>query len=81
MNSAVGGISLDDVSEPQAVPLLFEADAPIRSFHGGMRDISLGRHYGQTNTMFLDGHARTLTSTPNETFQWTPKKQVKSKGE
>jgi prepilin-type processing-associated H-X9-DG protein len=78
MNAAMSGLSYADVEEPATSLLLFEADAPIRSFAGGAKDVAQARHNGAPNVSFADGHVKHANSYYLKTLNWTPK-AVKSK--
>ena len=52
--------------------LLFDADAPIRSFAGGAKDVAYGRHYGLPNLAFADGHAKSANVIFQKTLNWVP---------
>ena len=60
MNAALGGALLDDIEQPSETILLFEADAPRRSFAGGVGDVAWVRHTFRPAFTFADGHARNM---------------------
>jgi prepilin-type processing-associated H-X9-DG protein len=71
VNAALGGCSLSQVAAPADTVLLFEADAPVRSFAGGVQDLAWRRHGGAPNIGFLDGHARYANAFVQKKLLWT----------
>jgi prepilin-type processing-associated H-X9-DG protein len=58
-NAALGGAREDQIEAPVKTVILFEADAPSRSFSGGLRDVAARRHGGvASNVVFADGHQK-----------------------
>jgi prepilin-type processing-associated H-X9-DG protein len=58
MNGALGGLPSSRIVAPADTVLLFDADAPRRSFAGGPGDIASTRHGGAPNVAFADGHVK-----------------------
>lgn len=73
MNQAVGGLSYSDLLNLEKTPLLFEADAPRRSFVGGEHDVALSRHSGMTNIFYPSMGVRPILSTALNSLNWKPK--------
>jgi prepilin-type processing-associated H-X9-DG protein len=72
MNAALGGISMSMIDAPANTVLLFDAEAPIRSFAGGARDVARRRHNGAPNVALADGHARGANVFVLEKLKWVP---------
>lgn len=60
MNAAIGSASPASFAAPQETALLFDADAPTRSFSGGERDVAWERHSESPYIGFVDGHAKSV---------------------
>jgi prepilin-type processing-associated H-X9-DG protein len=74
MNAALSGVSMSDMEVAQVNVLLFEADAPNRSFAGGVQDVARERHDGAPNFAFADGHAKSANAfVREELLNWTLK--------
>lgn len=74
MNKNVGGLVGDDIDRPADIVLLFEADAPIRSYSGGLIDVTKERHYGYSNIAFVDGHVKKFNAIGLQALVWLPEK-------
>jgi len=75
MNAAVAGASWSELANEDytKIPVLFEADAPVLSFSGGMKDVAKFRHAGRSNITFMDGHDKIYPYTLLDTLAWKPK--------
>lgn len=75
MNAAVAGASWSELANEDytKIPVLFEADAPVLSFSGGMKDVAKFRHTGRSNITFMDGHDKIYPYTLLDTLAWKPK--------
>ena len=76
MNAQVAAVSFDRVVAPDQTFLFFDADARVRSFSGGLRDVALYRHdlTASSNVVHVDGHARWLRSLQLAENRWDPAK-------
>jgi len=72
MNSALSGISMSKIQTMAGTVLLFDADAPIRSFAGGAKDLDISRHMGAPNVAFSDGHVKNANEYVRKKLLWLP---------
>jgi prepilin-type processing-associated H-X9-DG protein len=72
MNAALNSESYDQMEAPADTVMLFDADAPVRSFAGGARDIARTRHNNAPNLAFVDGHARFANAFVLDKLTWAP---------
>ncbi len=70
MNAALSTTSLQDIPDPAETVLLFDADAPGRSFAGGQQDLAKTRHGGLPNVGFADGHAKHANEYVQKKLRW-----------
>ena len=73
MNPALSSLREADLDSPSELVLLFDADAPARSFTGGPPDVAWRRHGGAPNVAYADGHVRYVTPYMRSRLQWSPK--------
>jgi prepilin-type processing-associated H-X9-DG protein len=72
MNAALGGISESCIDAPAETVLLFDADAPRRSFAGGDAVVAWTRHAGGPNIAFAEGHVRFANPYLRARLRWSP---------
>jgi prepilin-type processing-associated H-X9-DG protein len=72
LNASMNGQLLADIMDPAAAVLLFEADAPSRSFAGGPKDLARQRHSRMPNVLYVDGHARGANKYVQQKLLWAP---------
>jgi prepilin-type processing-associated H-X9-DG protein len=72
MNAVMSGLRFEQIDAPADTVMLFDADAPIRSFAGGARDIARTRHNNAPNLAFVDGHARFANASVLDKLNWAP---------
>ncbi len=72
MNAALSSIVMEKINDSSDTVLLFDADAPIRSFAGGDVVVAWKRHRGMPNISFADGHARSTNSYHRKWIVWSP---------
>ena len=72
MNAEPSGRSQSEIVELAVTVLLFEADAPSRSFAGGLRDVARKRHSGGSDYGFADGHAKWVNAASAGSLVWDP---------
>ena len=79
MNVFMGGKAFFEMEAPSNTVLLFDADAPIRSFAGRAESVARTRHNGAPNMAFADGHAKWVNAFTFKKLIWTPTQEAKPK--
>ena len=79
MNVFMGGRAFSEMEAPSNTVLLFDADAPIRSFAGKAENVARNRHNGAPNMAFADGHAKWVNAFTFKQLIWTPTQEAKPK--
>jgi hypothetical protein len=73
MNAALSAAREADVDSPAQTVLLFDADAPTRSFAGGPHDLARSRHDNMPVVVFLNGHAEWANRFTEDAPNWNIK--------
>jgi prepilin-type processing-associated H-X9-DG protein len=77
MNSALSGVRQEDIDQPARTVMLFEVDAPTRSFAGGANEMARHRHSGAPNVCYADGHCMHANEYTQQKLLWRPKQTKK----
>jgi prepilin-type processing-associated H-X9-DG protein len=70
MNAALEGRSISAIESPNSTVLLFEADAPARSYAGGKQNVAVMRHASRPNFALADGHAKAANAFVQTELNW-----------
>jgi prepilin-type processing-associated H-X9-DG protein len=73
INAALDRLALEKVDQPAASVLLFEADAPFRSYAGGRQDVAAERHNLGSHYAFVDGHVKYYSPQAAMNLNWNAK--------
>lgn len=68
---------MNDIESPAETVLLFDANAPHRSFAGGAQDLARERHLEEPTVIYADGHTRNANTYTMAKLLWTPKEAPK----
>ncbi len=72
LNRAVGGRSVNDISDRAVTVLIFEMDANDRNAVGDEHTRRPKRHMGANNMAFTDGHSKSMNDYSTAKVRWTP---------
>ena len=76
MNNHLDGVPIAKLEVPAMTVLLFDADAPIRSFAGDALNLARKRHGSVPNAAFADGHAKGLNQYYQQQLNWAPTETI-----